>query len=153
MNVEKRIKELGLSLPAAPTPMANYVTARRSGNQIFFSGAGPFENGKPVVFGKVGAELTQEEGYAAARLTGLNLISQLKNTVDDLDTVRVIKVQAFVASAPDFNNQPAVMNGVSDLFVEVFGEAGKHARTAVAVPQLPFGIPIEVEMIVEVMDQ
>lgn len=152
MKVEKRIAELNLQLPSAPKPMANYVTARRTGNLLFFSGAGPFENGKPVVFGRVGAELTQEEGYAAARLTGLNLISQMKNEVDDLDKIRVIKVQAFVASAPDFGNQPAVMNGVSDLFAEVFGEAGKHARTAVAVPQLPFGIPIEVEMIVEIIE-
>lgn len=152
MKVEKRIKELGLELPLAPTPMANYVTARRSGNLLFFSGAGPFVDGKPAVFGRVGAELTQEQGYEAARLTGLNLISQLKSAVGDLDSVRIIKVQAFVASSPDFSNQPAVMDGVSDLFAEVFGEAGKHARTAVAVPQLPFGIPIEVEMIVELTE-
>ena len=131
--------------------MANYVTARRTGNLLFFSGGGPFEDGKPVVFGRVGDELTQEEGYAAARLTGLNLISQLKNELGDLDRVKqFVKVQAFVASAPGFTAQPAVMNGVSDLLVEVFGEAGKHARTAVAVPQLPFNIPIEVEIIVEV---
>lgn len=152
MKVEKRIKELGLELPLAPTPMANYVTARRSGNLLFFSGAGPFVDGKPAVFGRVGAELTQEQGYEAARLTGLNLISQLKSAVGDLDSVRIIKVQAFVASSPDFSNQPAVMDGVSDLFAEVFGEAGKHARTAAAVPQLPFGIPIEVEMIVELTE-
>lgn len=104
-----------------------------------------------MVFGKVGSELNQEQGYAAARLTGLNLIAQLKNELGDLDRIKqFVKVQAFVASAPDFMAQPAVMNGVSDLFVEVFGEKGKHARTAVAVPQLPFNIPIEVEMIVEV---
>ena len=120
---------------------------------MFFSGAGPFEEGKPVVFGKVGAELSQEEGYQAARLTGLNLIAQLKKELGDLDKIRqFVKVQAFVASSPDFMAQPAVMNGVSDLFVEVFGEKGKHARTAVAVPQLPFNIPIEVEMIVEIED-
>lgn len=151
MKSETRLKELGLTLPAAPTPMANYVTCRRVGNLLFFSGAGPFEGGKTVVFGKVGDELTQEQGYAAARLTGLNLIAQLKKELDDLDRIKqFVKVQAFVASAPDFMAQPAVMNGVSDLFVEVFGEKGKHARTAVAVPQLPFNIPIEVEMIVEV---
>ena len=134
---DARIKELNLTLPAAPSPMANYVTARRVGNLLFFSGAGPFQDGKPVVFGKVGAELTQEQAYDAARLTGLDQVKQF------------VKVQAFVASAPDFMAQPAVMNGVSDLFVEVFGEAGKHSRTAVAVPQLPFNIPIEVELIVE----
>lgn len=148
---EEKITELGLELPLAPTPMANYVTARRAGDLLFFSGAGPFRDGKPVVFGKVGAELTPEEGYAAARLTGLNLIAQLKKELGDLGRVKqFVKVQAFVASSPDFAAQPAVMNGVSDLFVEVFGEAGKHARTAVAVPQLPFNIPIEVEIIVEV---
>ena len=148
---EKRIEELGLVLPTAPAPMANYVTARKVGNLLFFSGAGPFQDGQPVIFGKVGVELTQEEGYQAARLTGLNLIAQLKKELGDLDRVKqFVKVQAFVASAPDFTAQPAVMNGVSDLFAEVFGEKGKHARTAVAVPQLPFNIPIEVEMIVEV---
>ncbi len=152
-KVEEKIKELGLELPAAPSPMANYVTARRTGNLIFFSGAGPFQEGKPVVFGKVGAELSQEEGYQAARLTGLNLIAQLKKELGNLDRVKqFVKVQAFVASAPDFMAQPAVMNGVSDLFAEIFGEKGKHARTAVAVPQLPFNIPIEVEIIVEVTD-
>lgn len=150
-KIEERIKELGLTLPAAPSPMANYVTARRTGNLLFFSGAGPFEEGKPVVFGKVRNELSQEEGYQAARLTGLNLIAQLKKELGDLDRIKqFVKVQAFVASSPDFMAQPAVMNGVSDLFVEVFGEKGKHARTAVAVPQLPFNIPIEVEMIVEI---
>ena len=150
-KIEERIKELGLTLPAAPSPMANYVTARRTGNLLFCSGAGPFEEGKPVVFGKVGNELSQEEGYQAARLTGLNLIAQLKKELGDLDRIKqFVKVQAFVASSPDFMAQPAVMNGVSDLFVEVFGEKGKHARTAVAVPQLPFNIPIEVEMIVEI---
>ncbi len=151
MKIEQRIEDLGLTLPAAPTPMANYVTCRKTGNLLFFSGAGAFQEGKPVVFGKVGSDLTQEEGYQAARLAGLNLIAQLKKEVGDLDKVKqFVKVQAFVASSPDFQAQPAVMNGASDLFVEVFGEKGKHARTAVAAPQLPFNIPIEIEMIVEV---
>ena len=149
-RVEERIKALGLELPEAPSPMANYVTAQRSGNQLFFSGAGPFRDKKPAVFGKVGKDLTLEEGYQAARLTGVNLISQIKNEVEDLDRVRIIKVLAFVASDPEFMRQPDVMNGVSDLFAEVFGEKGKHARSAVAVPQLPFNIPIEVEIIVEI---
>ncbi len=152
-KIEEKIKELGLTLPAAPSPMANYVTARRTGNLLFFSGAGPFEEGNTRSRVKWGAELSQEEGYQAARLTGLNLIAQLKKELGDLDKIRqFVKVQAFVASSPDFMAQPAVMNGVSDLFVEVFGEKGKHARTAVAVPQLPFNIPIEVEMIVEIED-
>lgn len=150
-KVEKRLEELGLDLPTAPTPMANYVTCQRVGNMLYFSGAGAFQDGKPVVFGKVGAELTEQEGYQAARLAGLNLISQLKKEVGDLDKVKqFVRVLAFVASAPDFYHQPAVMNGASDLFVEVFGEKGKHTRSAVAVPQLPFNIPVEIEMIVEI---
>lgn len=149
-KIEERIKELKLELPEAPKPMANYVTARRCGNQLYFSGAGPFQNKKPAVFGKVGSDLTLEEGYQAARLTGLNLLSQLKMEVENLDKVRIIKVLAFVASSSDFFKQPDVMNGVSDLFVDIFGEKGLHSRSAVAVTQLPFNIPIEVEMIVEI---
>lgn len=111
-NYDAKIEELGLKLPAAPSPMANYVTARRAGNLLFFSGAGPFMDGKPAVFGKVGAELTQEQGYEAAQLTGLNLIAQLKKELGTLNSVKqFLKVQAFVASAPDFMAQPAVMNG------------------------------------------
>ena len=99
MKIEAKLEELGLTLPAAPTPMANYVTCRQVGNLLFFSGAGPFEEGKPVVFGKVGGELTQEQGYAAARLTGLNLIAQLRKELGDLDRIKqFVKVQAFVAS-------------------------------------------------------
>lgn len=131
--------------------MANYVTCRQVGNLLFFSGAGPFEEGKPVVFGKVGDELTQEQGYAAARLTGLNLIAQLKKELDDLDRIKqFVKVQAFVASAPDFMAQPAVMNGVSDLFVEVFGEKASTLVLPWLFRNCPFNIPIEAEMIVEV---
>lgn len=108
-------------------------------------------DGRPAVFGKVGAELSEQDGYQAARLAGLNLISQLKREIGELDrVVQFVKVLAFVASAPGFYNQPAVMNGASDLFVEVFGEKGKHARSAVAVPALPFNIPVEIEMIVEI---
>lgn len=152
-KIENRIKELNITLPVAPEPMANYVSIRRSGNLLFFSGAGPFENGKPVFFGKVGAELTLEQGYEAARLAALNLISQMKNEIGDLDKVKqFVKMLAFVSSAQDFTQQPAVMNGASDVFVEIFGEKGKHARSAVATPILPFNIPIEIEIIVEIED-
>lgn len=151
MIIENRLKELGYDLPETPTPLANYVPAVRTGNLIFFSGALPVRQGKPAYIGKVGGELTLEEGYDAAKITGLNLISQLKNQVGDLDKVkRIVKIQAFVASAPEFYQQPAVVNGVSDLMAEVFGERGRHARTAVAVPQLPLNVPVEIEMIVEV---
>lgn len=151
MIIETKLKDLGIELPNTPTPVANYVVAQRTGNLLFFSGVLPVRDGKPCMLGKVGAELSPEEGYEAARITGLNLISQLKNQVGDLDNVKqIVKIQAFVASAPDFYGQPAVVNGVSDLMVEVFGEKGKHARTAVAVPQLPLNVPVEIEMIVEV---
>lgn len=151
MEIEKRLEELGIALPNAPAPLANYVTVRRSGNLLFMSGAGPFENGKPIITGKLGRELDTEQGYKAARLAGLNLIAQLKNTLGDLDRIRqLVKMLAFVASTPDFTAQPAVINGASDLFVEVFGDAGKHARSAVAVPVLPMDVAVEIELIVEV---
>lgn len=151
MEIEKRLEELGIALPNAPAPLANYVTVRRSGNLLFMSGAGPFENGKPIITGKLGRELDTEQGYKAARLAGLNLIAQLKNTLGDLDRIRqLVKMLAFVASTPDFTAQPAVINGASDLFVEVFGDAGKHARSAVAIPVLPMDVAVEIELIVEV---
>ncbi len=151
MLIENRLKELGLELPNVPTPLANYVPAVRTGNLIFFSGALPVADGKPVYVGKVGGELTLEEGYDAAKIAGLNLISNLKKQVEDLDkVVRILKLQIFVASAPEFYQQPAVANGASDLMVEVFGDKGRHARTAVAVPALPLNVPVEIEMIVEV---
>ena len=153
MKIEARLCELGITLPTCPTPVANYVVAKRTGNLLFFSGVLPVLDGKPQFEGKVGSDLTEKQGYEAARLTGLNLISQLKNQIGDLDLVtQIVKVQAFVASAPEFYGQPAVVNGISDLLVEVFGENGKHARTAVAVPQLPLNVPIEIEMIVEVRE-
>ena len=151
MMIETKLQELGITLPMCPTPVANYVVAKRTGNLLFFSGVLPVLDGKPQFTGRVGSDLTEEQGYQAARLTGLNLISQLKNQIGDLDLVaQIVKVQAFVASAPEFYGQPAVVNGISDLLVEVFGEKGKHARTAVAVPQLPLNVPVEIEMIVEV---
>lgn len=150
-QIEKRLEELGIVLPPAPSPMANYVSVQRSGNMLYFSGSGPMEGKTAIYQGRLGENLTVEEGYQAARISGLNLIAQLKRVVGDLDKVKqIVKVLAFVASAPDFYAQPAVMNGASDLFVEVFGEKGKHARSAVGTSVLPFGIPIEIEMIVEI---
>ncbi|MBR5474328.1 MAG: RidA family protein [Lachnospiraceae bacterium] len=150
-QIEKRLEELGIVLPPAPSPMANYVSVQRSGNMLYFSGSGPMEGKTAIYQGRLGENLTVEEGYQAARISGLNLIAQLKRVVGDLDKVKqIVKVLAFVASAPDFYAQPAVMNGASDLFVEVFGEKGKHARSAVGTSVLPFGIPVEIEMIVEI---
>ena len=151
MYIEKRLEDLGIMLPEAPTPVANYVPVRRTGNLLFLSGAGPFVNGKPVVTGKLGKDLSEDQGYQAARLAALNLIAQLKNELGDLDRVtKIVKIMAFVSSDPSFTKQPLVMNGASDLFVEVFGEAGQHARSAVAAPVLPLDIAVEVEITVEV---
>ena len=150
-KIEARLEELGLTLPESPSPMANYVSVQRTGNLLFFSGAGPIKDGKPAITGTLGKELSVEEGYEAAKLTALNLLSVLKKTIGDLDKVKqIIKLLAFVASTNDFNKQPAVINGASDLLVEVFGDRGRHARSAIAANVLPFSIPVEIEMIVEI---
>lgn len=148
--IEKRIEELGIELPNAPSPMANYMSVSHAGNMLYFSGSGAFQDGKPVVFGKLGAELSIDDGYQASRLAALNLISVMKREIGDLDKVsKIVKLLGFVASTTDFVQQPAVLNGASDVLIEIFKESGKHARTAVAVPVLPFNIPVEIEMIVE----
>ena len=151
---EDRLAALGLELPDAPSPIANYVPAVRTGNLLYLSGSGPAarpDGTSPK--GKLGTDLTVEEGYEAAQLVGLNLIARLKAELGDLDRVkRVVKLLAMVNSSPDFNQPPAVANGCSDLLVEVFGEAGRHARSAVGMATLPNDIPVEIEMIVEVED-
>lgn len=153
-KVESRLKELGIELPETPAPVANYVPGVRTGNLIYLSGIGPAERAdgtSPV--GKVGADLDVEEGYEAARLTGLNIISRMKGETGDLDKVkRVVKMLGMVNSDPSFNRQPAVINGCSDLLVEVFGEKGRHARSAVGMASLPNDIPVEIEVIIEVED-
>lgn len=149
-NPEAKLSELGIELPALPSPIANYVRAVRTGNLIFLAGAGPQKEGKYVT-GKVGTELSVEEGYQAARLTGINHLAVLKAELGDLGKVkRLVKVLGMVNCTPDFANQPEVINGYSDLMVEVFGEKGKHARSAVGVAALPRNMAVEVEMIVEV---
>ena len=132
--------------------MANYVSVQKAGDIWFFSGAGPFENGKPAVFGRLGENMTTAEGYDAARLAAINLLAILKRELGgDWDRLeQIIKIQGFVNSTPDYFEQPAVINGVSDLFVEVLGDRGRHARTAVGTNVLPFRIPLEVEMIIKV---
>jgi len=148
MKIEEKLKEMGLKLPEIPKPVANYVPAVRTGNLLFLSGHGPE---KSIPAGKVGKDLTQEEGYEAAKNTALCLMSTIKNSIGDLDKVkRVVKLVGFVNCSEDFKDQPKVVNGASDLFVEVFGERGKHARAAVGMYQLPGGIPVEIEIIVEV---
>jgi enamine deaminase RidA (YjgF/YER057c/UK114 family) len=151
MGVEARLKKLGIVLPPAPAPMANYVRAVRVGNLLFTSGAGPFRDGKLAYVGKVGRDLTVEEGQQAARLVGINLLAAIKATLGSLDRVkRVVKVLGMVNATDDFVDHPKVMNGCSDLLVEVFGEAGRHARSAVGMASLPLGIAVEIELVVQV---
>lgn len=152
--VEKRIQELGITLPESPQPIANYVPAVRTGNLLFVAGLGPAARPDGTTpNGKVGKDLTQEEGYEAARLVGVNLLARLKSSLGDLDRVsRIVKLLSMVNCAPEFTQQPAVANGCSDLLVEVFGERGRHARSAVGMSSLPNDIPVEIEMIVEVRD-
>lgn len=148
---EARLKALGIELPPAPKPIASYVPAVRTGNLMFLAGQGPVLGGKPTVTGKVGADLSEEEGAKAARATILVSLAALRAEIGSLDRVaRVVKIVGFVNSAPGFTRQPWVMNGASDLLVEIFGDAGRHARTSVGVNELPLNIPVEIEMIVEI---
>ena len=153
MKFERKLKELGLELPAAPKPVANYVTAVRSGNLVFLSGHGPVKEDGTLITGKVGTDLTWEQGYEATKRVTLGLLSSLKAEIGDLDKVRrVVKLLGMVNCTPDFEDQPKVINGASDLLVELFGEKGKHARSAVGMNALPSNISVEIEMIVEVED-
>jgi enamine deaminase RidA (YjgF/YER057c/UK114 family) len=146
MSTESRLEELGLVLPAVPEPAGNYVHAVRSGNLLFLSGKGPGPS-----TGKVGAEVSVEQAYQDARTVGLVLISVMRAELGDLDRVsRVVKVLGMVNATPEFGEQPKVINGCSDLFVEVFGDRGRHARSAVGMGSLPGGITVEIECIVEV---
>ncbi|MCS6780029.1 MAG: RidA family protein [Geminicoccaceae bacterium] len=151
MEVEKRLAEKGIELPPVSAPVANYVNAVRTGNLLFLSGKGPsFADGSQGK-GKVGQDLSIEEGYRHARQVGLNLIAVMKAELGDLDRVaRVVKVLGMVNCPPSFTDHPKVINGCSDLFVEVFGERGRHARSAVGMGSLPGDISVEIECIVEV---
>lgn len=151
MSIDARLTELGITLPAAPAPAANYVPYVLSGNRIYVSGQisqGP----DGLIKGRLGADLDVAQGAAAARACGLSLIAQLRAALDgELDRlVRVVKLTAFVNSTPDFTDQPEVVNGCSDLMVEVFGDKGRHARAAVSAPALPRGVAVEIEAIFEV---
>ena len=151
MKTEQRLKELGIELVPATGPMANYVNAVRTVNLLYLAGKGPGLPGEPMPSGKVGRDFTIEQGYAHARQTGLNLIAVMKAELGDLDRVkRIVKVLGMVNAMPEFGHQPEVINGCSDLFVEVFGDRGRHARSAVGLGSLPRGIPVEIEVIVEV---
>ncbi|GLV51444.1 LysR family transcriptional regulator [Thermobispora bispora] len=148
---EQRLAELGLALPEVAAPLAAYVPAVRSGAYVYTSGQLPLVEGKLPATGKVGAEVPVEEAQRLARICALNALAAVKSVVGDLSSVvRIVKVVGFVASAPGFTGQPQVVNGASELLVDVFGEAGKHARSAVGVAVLPLDAPVEVELIAEV---
>ena len=153
MDAEARVKQLGIKLPEPSKPVANYVSAVRTGNLIFLAGAGPRKEDGSYMTGRLGQDVTIEQGYQAARLTGINQLAVLKAALGDLNKVkRVVKVLGMVNSTPSFTEQPKVVNGFSDLMVEVFGDQGKHARSAVGMAALPMNISVEVEMVVEVQN-
>jgi enamine deaminase RidA (YjgF/YER057c/UK114 family) len=151
MSAEKRLKELKIDLGRVTPPVANYVNAVRTGNLLFLAGKGPSPVDGLRPQGKVGRDFTVEEGYKFARSVGLALLAVMRDELGSLDRVaRVVKVLGMVNATPEFSDQPKVINGCSDLFVEVFGERGRHARSAVGMGSLPNGIPVEIEVIVEV---
>jgi enamine deaminase RidA (YjgF/YER057c/UK114 family) len=150
-QVEERLQQKGLQLPPKPSPMAQYVSAVRTGNLVFVAGHGPHRDGELIYRGKLGQDVDVEGGYQAAQLVALNMLASLKAEIRDLDRVkRVVKLLGMVNCVPDFGQQPEVINGASDLLVDVFGERGRHARSAVGMASLPRGISVEIEMIVEV---
>lgn len=151
MTPEDRIKELGLELPGVPAPAGAYVPAVRTGSLVYTAGQVPFVDGVLAATGKVGAEIDADRAKEIARICALNAIAAVKAEVGELSRVtRIVKVVGFVASTPDFTGQPAVINGASELLGEVFGDAGKHARSAVGVAALPLDAPVEVEIIAEI---
>ena len=148
---EEKLSELGLDVPEVAKPVAAYIPAVRSGNHVFTSGQLPMRLGQLITTGKVGGEVSAEEAVACARQCALNALAAVRAEIGELSRIkRIVKVVAFVASTPDFTGQPGVANGASELFGEVFGEIGQHARSAVGVPVLPLDAPVEVELVVEI---
>lgn len=151
MEIEKKMRGLGLELPEVPKPVASYVPAVRSGNYVYTSGQVPFVKGELMHRGKLGGDLTIEQGYECARVTAMNCLAAVKSVIDDLDRVKqIVRVTGFINSAPGFTDQPKVLNGASDLLVEIFGERGKHSRLALGASELPLGAPLEIDMVVEI---
>ena len=153
MSIEEKLKALGLELPPAPAPAANYVPYVLEGGQLFVAGQVPLgADGKLAYVGKVGRDLDEQQGYQAARLCALNALAQINAALGSLDKVkRVLSIRGFVNCTDDFTNQPEVINGASDLLVEIFGDKGRHARAAVGTNALPRGVATEVEMLVAVL--
>ena len=150
-SIDEKLKALGIVLPTPMKPVANYVPWVKSGNMVYISGQGAVVEGKVQYPGKLGGSVSHEEGEQSARLTCINVLAQLREAADgDLSKVkRIVKLVGFVACTPEFTDQPKVINGASDLMVEVFGEKGRHARSAVGVPSLPMNLSVEIEAIVE----
>jgi enamine deaminase RidA (YjgF/YER057c/UK114 family) len=150
-DVEATLRQMGVTLPAPAKPVANYVTAVRTGNLVFLAGAGPRKEDGTYITGKVGPKLTIDEGYQAARLAAITQLAALKAEIGDLNKVkRIVKVLGMVNTDAVFTEHPKVINGFSDFMVQVFGDRGKHARSAIGVPSLPMDIAVEIEMVVEV---
>lgn len=151
MTVAAKLKELGITLPEPPRPVATYLPAVRTGNLVFVSGQLPFVDGKLLKVGKLGGNFTVEEGQEAARRATLNALAILNHLVGSLDAVtQVVRLTVYVASASGFTDQPRVANGASELLINVFGEVGRHARAALGAAELPLGAPVEIELVVEV---
>lgn len=151
MSFERKLTDLGIALPAPPKPVATYVPAVLAGDLLFLSGVIPFRDGKLVFAGKLGRELTVEQGYEAARLAALNALAIVRHELGTLDRVRrIVRMTGHVASAEGFVQHPAVINGASDLLVKIFDAAGQHARVALGAAELPFDAPVELELIVQV---
>lgn len=150
-TIENRLQKFGISIPEAMQPVANYVTAARLGNQLFISGQLPLISGKPVAVGKVGRTVSVEQAKKSAEACAINILAQAKVALGSLEKIKqVVKVTAFVATDPNFTDIPLVANGASDLFVNILGDAGKHARSAIGVSSLPMDVPVEVEAILEI---
>ena len=151
MSIDNKLKELGITLKSPPSPVANYIPVQQTGNLIYLSGQGPRNENGEFITGKVGSDITAEEAYDLARNTAINLLSAMNAYLGSLDRVsKIVKVLGMVNAVQDFTDHPKVINGCSDLFVEVFGEKGKHARSAVGMGSLPNNMAVEIEIIVEI---
>ena len=149
----ERLNEMGITLPEAPLPVANYVPTVLHNGLLYVSGQLPLENGKLAITGKLGGTISIEDGQRAAKLCAINILAQANAALSGLDRItQIVRISGFVASTPDFTDQPKVVNGASDLFAQVFGDAGKHARAAVGVPVLPLDAAVEVEAIIAVKE-
>jgi len=151
MNPEEKLKELGIELPKPSTPLASYVPVLRTGNYVYVSGNLPLKDGKLVYEGTIPTDLSEEDGYNAAKIAAINIMAAIKSEIGDLSKVkRIVRLNGFVQCSSDFKMQPKVINGASDLFLEVFGDIGKHTRTVMGVNSLPINSPVEIDAIVEV---